>query len=106
MRTCQERSQRFESAKQTLKRQINDLSHNPESRHQLSDASTSLNQAKHEIRILKQTMEQKDRIIYQLKETVKVLRAKTTPGSEGAFSHVDGGDPKNWPVHQQDGGLS
>ncbi len=101
MRSCQVRSQRFETEKQALKRPIEDLSHNPESSRQLSDASTNLSQAKHEIRMLKQTMEQKDRTIDQLKENVKALKAKTTLGSECASSHKNGRDPLKWPVDRQ-----
>ncbi len=45
MRSCQERSQRFQSEKEELKRKINDLTRSSSGNGQLSEATKGLNQA-------------------------------------------------------------
>ncbi len=88
--------------KQELKRKIDDLTRSSSGSRLLSEASTNLSQAKHEIRTLKQTLEQKDRTIDQLKANAKALASKQTPGSAGASQHVDSLDPLSWPAVLRD----
>ncbi len=99
MRQCIVRTERFESDKQALQRQINDLSITPENRRWFSDAATSLSQTLHEISSLKQPIKLKNLTIGQLKEYVKTLKDQVTPGPVARASlQVDSEDPRSWPL--------
>ncbi len=97
LRQCNDRTERFQSKNQALQ-QITDLSSTPENRQRLTDIATSLNQVHHEIRSLKQAIEQKNHTIVQLKENVKTLKSQSTPGPMADPSQVDSNDPRIWPV--------
>ncbi len=55
---------------------------------------------------LKQTLEQTDRTINQLRANAKAFTKKQTLGSAGASPQVDSSDPLTWPVDRHDRVLS
>ncbi len=106
MRTCQERSERYKTQKEALRRKISDLTRSSSCARQLSEAAASLNQVHHEVRTLKQTLEHKDRTIDQLRANAKILTKKQTQGSACASPQVDSSDPLTWSLDRQDRVLS
>ncbi len=81
MISCQERSQRFVAEKEKFNRKINNLTSSSSGNRQFFEAAATPSQVNYEVRTLKQTLEQKDHTIDQLKENAKALCSKQTLGS-------------------------
>ncbi len=82
------------------------MSSNPDNNPRLTDAAATLNSAKQDIKGLKATLENKDRMIKALKSNIETLKNVSVLGVFSGASAVDTCDPLTWYEDQQNKVLS
>ncbi len=77
------------------------MSSNPDSNPRLNDAAAKLNSAKQDITGLKETLENKDRMIKALKSNMETLKYVSVPDLSSGASAVDTNDLLMWSEDEQ-----